>query len=375
MKLIIEASNIRMGGGVTHITNLLKYHEFSNFESIKVYGNTKVLSMIPDADKIHKVSHPYLNSTLFKILLWKLFVFKPLLKQYKNDLIYVPAGNLLGKHKPELTVIMYRNMLPFSTDEIKKFSSIFTRLKFYFLRQLKSKTFKKAFNIIFISKYAKLKLQQDLNLTDKNFTIINHGVSDFFRNNPIARTPQEKGKLTLVYVSNFLPYKNQLPLVIALKEVVEKGYNIHLRLIGNTKSTYFKNVFEFVNNWEKSPEYVTLEHSLSQTELSNIYKQSDGFVFASSCENMPNILIEAMSAGLPILCSNRMPNPEFLSKDYPFLFDPEDISDIIENVIKFIQQGALRKEIASENYRLAHNYTWEKCALNTFNYLNYLSNN
>ena len=36
------------------------------------------------------------------------------------------------------------------------------------------------------------------------------------------------------------------------------------------------------------------------------------FVFASSCENMPNTLVEAMAVGLPIACSDRGPMPEVL---------------------------------------------------------------
>ena len=40
--------------------------------------------------------------------------------------------------------------------------------------------------------------------------------------------------------------------------------------------------------------------------------RADLFVFASSCENLPNIVIEAMAAGLPIASSRRPPMPEVL---------------------------------------------------------------
>jgi glycosyltransferase involved in cell wall biosynthesis len=63
--------------------------------------------------------------------------------------------------------------------------------------------------------------------------------------------------------------------------------------------------------------------------------KSDIFVFASSCENMPNTLIEGMAAGLKIACSSRGPMPEVL-KDAGYYFDPESpvsISKAIEQII------------------------------------------
>lgn len=44
---------------------------------------------------------------------------------------------------------------------------------------------------------------------------------------------------------------------------------------------------------------------IDHDKLTDIYKNADGFVFASSCENQPIILLEAMAAGLPIACSNK----------------------------------------------------------------------
>ena len=39
------------------------------------------------------------------------------------------------------------------------------------------------------------------------------------------------------------------------------------------------------------------------TNSKNYYHDADAFLFASSCENMPNILLEAMISGLPIISS------------------------------------------------------------------------
>ena len=49
---------------------------------------------------------------------------------------------------------------------------------------------------------------------------------------------------------------------------------------------------------------------------------------------MPNILIEAMSSGLPIVCSSFPPMPEFL-KEFGIYFDPENVESL-QNSIFFI---------------------------------------
>jgi len=99
-----------------------------------------------------------------------------------------------------------------------------------------------------------------------------------------------------------------------------------------------------------------------------MYKDSDLFIFASTCENMPNILIEAMTAGLPIVCSDKQPMPEFL-KDGAMYFDAKNsnsIENAIESMIRNIEQ---RKELAEKSKSYSTKFSWEKCANETFNFI------
>ena len=52
---------------------------------------------------------------------------------------------------------------------------------------------------------------------------------------------------------------------------------------------------------------------------------------------MPNILIEAMSSGLPILCSNYSPMSEFL-KDGGEYFNPTSVESTEKSILKFIYE-------------------------------------
>ena len=92
-------------------------------------------------------------------------------------------------------------------------------------------------------------------------------------------------------------------------------------------------------------------------ELPALLASADLFVFASSCENMPNTLVEAMAAGLPIACSDRGPMPEILQEAGVY-FDPEDVPSIADAVARIVSDAELRTRIAQRARRLSEQYSW-----------------
>jgi glycosyltransferase involved in cell wall biosynthesis len=103
-------------------------------------------------------------------------------------------------------------------------------------------------------------------------------------------------------------------------------------------------------------------------KLSAVYRKADLFIYASSCENMPNILIEAMASSLPIACSNRGPMPEVLG-DAGLYFDPESPQQIAGAVRALVDDHEKRSEFASRAYEYAMKYSWERCARETFSFI------
>ena len=91
-------------------------------------------------------------------------------------------------------------------------------------------------------------------------------------------------------------------------------------------------------------------------------------IFASSCENMPNILIETMAAGLPIACSNRGPMFEVLG-DAGLYFNPENSNEIFDALEQLITQPELRNEKANESFDNVQRYKWSFCTNETFLFL------
>jgi glycosyltransferase involved in cell wall biosynthesis len=103
-------------------------------------------------------------------------------------------------------------------------------------------------------------------------------------------------------------------------------------------------------------------------EIPTLLSKADLFIFASSCENMPNTLMEAMAAGLPIACSNRGPMPEVL-KDGGVYFGPENADSIANAVEQLITNESLRERVARRAKSISELYSWSRCANETWKFI------
>ena len=83
---------------------------------------------------------------------------------------------------------------------------------------------------------------------------------------------------------------------------------------------------------------------------------------------MPVTLVEGMAAGLPIACSNRGPMPDVLA-DGGIYFNPEDAESISEAIEKIIHSAELRSAIAHRAKELSEQYSWKRCADETFAFI------
>ena len=118
--------------------------------------------------------------------------------------------------------------------------------------------------------------------------------------------------------------------------------------------------------------FVKYRGKIPYDEISKVYKNTDLFLFASTCENMPNILVEAMSAGLPILSSNYGPMPEIL-KDAGVYMNPTDVDSISFNLEKLLLNERLRTKIANKAYKYSQDFSWVKTSKETFGFIKELA--
>jgi glycosyltransferase involved in cell wall biosynthesis len=115
-------------------------------------------------------------------------------------------------------------------------------------------------------------------------------------------------------------------------------------------------------------EFIRYLREVAHESLDGLYAAADIAVFASSCETFGQIVLESMSAGLPIACAARSAMPEILG-DAGVYFDPENPLEIASALRTLIDSPALRAEKAEAAFMRSRAFSWERCAEETFDFL------
>ncbi len=372
MRIGIDASNVGGGGGITHLREILSYvqHLDHEVDSVVVFASQKVLDQLPEDRKIRKKTFPALNKGLFERVLFQIFRYDKQIK--KNcDILFAVTGDYIGRFKP--VVGMSRNMLLYERDIWKEIRQPKEIIRFWLNYQKQRRSFKKSAGIIFISNYASNYIPKWINISRKNTTVINHGVSPRFKGQVKIQKAISEYSLhepfKLLYVSTVHVYKHQWNVVKAVGNLRKQGFPIELNLVGGVIFPPAGRRLDMViQDVDPKNEFIHNHGHISYDNIERFYQISDGIVYASTCENMPNILIESMASGVPIACSQKQPMPEFL-KENGFYFDSHDIASIEEAIKRLIMEPQSREVKATNSIKEAARFSWEQTSHSTFNTL------
>lgn len=366
----IDASNIRAGGGVTHLIELLRFAnpQQHGIDSVIIWANASVLERIEEQPWLTKVSPPLLECSLLYRIFWQKFRLHAAARQAKCDALFVPGGSDSSGFTPIIT--MSQNMLPFHLNELFRFGLSFLTLKLLLLRYTQSTTFNKAAGIVFLSKYAEETIANGRNFIKKKSKIIPHGIDSRFFLPPRTSIKEfsYSNPCKITYVSIIDMYKHQWHVADAVGRLRSAGIPVILNLIGPAYKPALEKLERALYVIDPEREFIFYHGSIPYKELDNIYKASDIGIFASSCENLPNILLEMMAGGLPIACSNLGPMPEVLG-DAGIYFNPEAPDEIALALKSLIDSPELRLQKAQTAYTHAKRFTWEACSSETFRFI------
>lgn len=376
IRIAIDASNIRIGGGVTHLIEILREADPAahGFEKILVWACAATLAKLEDRPWLEKRTDPALEANLLKRIAWQRRSLPALLDAAKADLLFVPGGSIVAAFRPVVT--MSRNMLPFEWRELKRFGFSPTALKLVILRWNQSSSFKHADGTIFLTRYARDAVTAATGALQGKTTIIPHGVDSRFRLLPRRQRSADEltaqNPLRVVYVSTIDEFKHQWHVVDAIGMLHREGIPLRLDLYGSARPSALARLNEALQRTDRAGDFIRYWGAVDYREIHQRYVEADVSIFASSCENMPNILIESMAAGLPIACSRRGPMPEVLG-DAGVYFDPEDPVSIAAAVRSLATNPELRAEKAAAASAAAAPFSWARCARETFEFLKTVS--
>ncbi|QYD71023.1 glycosyltransferase family 4 protein [Paraburkholderia edwinii] len=171
----------------------------------------------------------------------------------------------------------------------------------------------------------------------------------------------------LVYPANFWKHKNHEMLLTALGIAVNKGLASNIKLVctgaPGARQEWLMNAARDMNLHDR----IVFPGYLPNSELATLISHCRGVVFPSLYEGFGLPVIEAMTAGVPVACSNTTSLPE-VAADAAILFDPRVPDQIADAMLALVNDEALRTRLAeagrnradefADSQRMANEY-WE----------------
>ena len=374
IRIGIDASNIGGGGGITHLREILDNFDAIYFHKrisqIVVFSSRSVLNQLPEKKILRKVTFPALNKKLVNRVIFQLTKYDKEIEK-RCDLLFSVTGDYIGNFKP--VVGMSRNMLLYDKEVWGQIEQKKEILKFWLSYKRQKKCFKNAIGVIFISQYAKDEVSYKLRLKKPTTVVIPHGVAHKFvgdlQKQKYISSYSFAAPFRFLYVSTIHVYKHHPQVITAISKLRGLGYPVELNLVGGIIfDPAGKELHNSLQKEDPKGEFIHYKGQINYTEIQKEYGKADGIIFASTCENMPNTLIESMASGLPIACSNKQPMPEFL-KGNGFYFDAKDPESIFGALKALLNSPREREQLIKKNKKEIERYSWSKTSRETFDYL------
>jgi glycosyltransferase involved in cell wall biosynthesis len=370
--LVINAFSARRGGGKTYLFNFLNYFPVGQRlkVTILVSKNFEIETM-PDWVNIKIVAFP-VDNPLFRSV-WEALVLPLYLRRERVDIFFCPGGTIpfSVRSGPWKTVTMFRNMIPFDLRQRNKYPFGYMRLRNWLLSKVMLSSMESADAVIFISSYARGLIEARSKKGIKKAITIPHGVGDDFRNvgkASEARPSYFPKQSYIVYPSIIDVYKSQKEVVKAVAILRNQGIRMPLVLLtGEVYGSYGEEV-RFLIKSLGLQQQVVIFGAVKYEHMPLLYYFADFVIFASQSENCPNILLEALASSNAIICSNKMPMPEFAGDAVEY-FDPDDFSELSEKIKKLLDQSQVVNELKIRAAQRAENYHCSDSAFKTWRFI------
>lgn len=186
-------------------------------------------------------------------------------------------------------------------------------------------------------------------LAKKTHVIHNYLDTNLFQ--PIRHDKSSTEKRLLV-VARIAPQKNMLRFIEALRKVRDDGFLLTVDWYGQPTEPYLsrcKRQMEVLGVCDILHIHTPTSH------VEELYSQYDGFCLPSTYEGFPNVIGEAMSCGILVLCGNVCDNNYIVGEaSGNLVFDPSSVEDMKDKIEMFCNLGKEQLEaIGSSNRKRA----------------------
>lgn len=223
---------------------------------------------------------------------------------------------------------------------------------------------KRSVEIFAVSEHTRKDLVEILDIDEDKIVTIHNGVDRGRFEQDVSPSDIDKMKSKLgiendyfLYTGVFREHKNLVRLVEAFSEVAGKHANVDLVLAGKEDPGY-RDVRDTIVRLGLSGR-VRLPGFVDNEDIPALYKGASAYVFPSLYEGFGLPVIEAMSAGIPVLCSKGSSLTEVAGEGNAVFFDPLRVDDISRAMDDFLSHPGKRSTLVKKGLERAKDFSWE----------------
>lgn len=367
-KLLILVKSIDGGTG-TYIKSLQKLKKYFHRNTIKIktlileepeYRHLKILNSSTFQKNSSYPDNYRFNIGNIAIFIKELFWISKHLKSYKPDVV------ISVDHRCNIHTILYKtfsnhSLKVINTNHIaldKTIEEKATPFTYFVLKQTIKLLYKYSDRIICVSNGLSYSLNDKFNLNKKIYTVYN-GFTSTHKSKP-RKHPKKKG-FTVLTVARLTEQKDHETLIRAVKIVSERFPYIELQIA--SKGPREKKLIEMVKKLKLSKNVSFLGWVKNIDEK---YKKSHLFVLSSFREGFGYVIVEAMSKGLPVICSDTPFGPKEIigNNKYGLLFKMGNANDLASKIIKVASTEQLYEELSRKSIERSTDFSERKMLTN-----------
>lgn len=295
----------------------------------------------------HKVNYELLVKAKNKYT--RVFYLRQAVKAFKPDVVisFLPSVNmamcLVRSTYPKFKLIVSERS---HTNTV----TLKTKIRFFlykFANYVVANSYSETENLAKIDKSLSVKLRTITNFLD----------TDKFK--PSEKTKAIDDTVRIISVGRIIPLKNIVNYLQVLKRIVNSGYKIKVAWIGHhSDELYYSECLKQISLLNLSSIF---EFKPQTNAIIEEYRKADLFCLPSLYEGFPNVICEAMSCGLPVVCSDISDNRKILSvNNNEFIFDPNSQIDIFQKLANMLNLNITERQHIGMNNREVALKSFEK---------------
>lgn len=299
--------------------------------------------------------------------LWTQVRFSAEMWQRPPELLFVPA-HILPTIRPEKVVTTCHDVAFLRLPQVYDWASLkYQKLAVKF-------ALRHATKIIAVSEFTKSELIEFFKISPERIVVVPNGYdSERYK---IIEDRGEVEKVLIKYnirgsyvlYTGRLELKKNIPGLIEAFKILKKNYKqpLKLVLIGQPGFGFEKVTKAIIEN--NLSDEIIMPGWVGKDDLPHLMNGAAAFVFPSLYEGFGIPVLEAMACGTPVVASG-IPALREVAGEAAYLVDPYSVENIAEGMNRVLTDEFLREDLKIRGLRQVKDFSWEKCARETWKVL------